>query len=443
MSEPRVLVIIVTFNKKEYVSNLIDSLRTIEYRNYDIVLVDNASNDGTAEFLAANFPDLHVIRNSENTGGSGGFNTGFHFAFQQEGYDYLWLLDNDVEVSKNALSRLVAVLETNADIAVAGSQMCQLDNPGVTNEVGAYVDFRHGRLVLNRHMTRRSNNSTGIFDVDYVAAASLLVRADVAKNAGFWEDFFIHFDDVDWCLTIRKMGHRVVAVADSLIWHLSAAEKPITWAMYYDVRNMLFLLDKHATKKDVRRFGRRKVLHAIHNELKGFTPISELIFDAIDDFQQGVKGKKRFSFPQSISDETLRQTHPESDVLIFQSEGFDLRKFPFEEKYLCSVKEIMFPHYLHDAAFYWNRKGVVPVKCYSKLKKICLLLIAFLAGYRRYKRSYVDSRSMSFFSALLSEEIAVKIGDMNWVIQRDRMTVWKNTFRVAVRGAKQYWEFLF
>jgi GT2 family glycosyltransferase len=83
---------------------------------------------------------------------------------------------------------------------------------------------------------------SGIFDVDYVAAASLLIRAEVAKKAGLWEDFFIHFDDVDWCLRIKEMGHRVVCVADSVIWHLSAAQKPITWARYYDVRNMLFLL---------------------------------------------------------------------------------------------------------------------------------------------------------------------------------------------------------
>jgi GT2 family glycosyltransferase len=443
VSEPSVLVIIVTFNKKEYVVNLIESLRSIEYENYDIVLVDNASSDGTVEFLAANFPDLHVIRNSENTGGSGGFNTGLQFAFQQEGYDYLWLLDNDVEVSKDALSRLVAVLEAHPDVAVAGSQMCQLDNPGVTNEIGAYVDLHNGGLVLNRHLTRRNNNSIGIFDVDYVAAASMLVRADVARKAGLWEDFFIHFDDVDWCLTIQKMGYRIVGVSDSLIWHLSAAEKPITWAMYYDVRNMLFLLDKHSKKQNVKRFGRRKVLQAIYNELRGFTPISEIILDGVEDFLQGVKGKKTFSLPQSMGDDAIRETHPESDVLIAQNEWFDLGKFPFEEKYLCSVKEIFLPHYLRDAVFYWNRKGGVPVKYYSKIKLICLLLFALLTGYRKYRRSYVDIRCMPFLASLLSEEIAVHTGDMNWmIIKRDPMTVWKNIFRIAVRGAKQYWGFL-
>jgi GT2 family glycosyltransferase len=249
VKEPSVLIIIVTFNKKEYVVNLLKSLREIEYKNHDDIVIDNASTDGTAEYLKEHFPSVTVIRNNENRGGSGGFNTGLSYAFEREKYKYYWLLDNDVVVSKDALGKLVKTLDENSDIAIAGSQMCQLDNPEVTNEIGAYVDFRKGHLVLNRHVTRKKNNSTGIFDVDYIAAASLLVRADVAKNAGLWEDFFIHFDDVDWCLRIKKMGYRVVGVAESVIWHLSAAEKPITWQQYYDVRNMLFLLDKHATKE--------------------------------------------------------------------------------------------------------------------------------------------------------------------------------------------------
>lgn len=443
MSEPKVLIIIVTFNKKEYVSNLLHSLRGITYKNYDIVLIDNASSDGTVEFLAKEFPHLHLIKNAENTGGSGGFNTGLGYAFQQEGYEYLWLLDNDVEVADAALSKLVAVLDANADVAVAGSQMCQLDNPSVTNEIGAYVDLHHGGLVLNRHQTRKQNNSTGVFDVDYVAAASLLIRAEVAKKAGLWEDFFIHFDDVDWCLVIRKMGFRIVGVADSVIWHLSAAEKPISWAMYYDVRNMLFLLDKHSTQKNVRRFGRRKVLQAIHNEIRGITPISELIFDAIEDFHQRRKGKKVFSLPQSVDIETLKETNPARHVLICQNEWFDLRKFPFDGDTLLASSQIMLPHYLHDAACYWRRKGGVALVGYNKYAQIGLLLFALLTGYRKYQRAYVDIRYMPYLSALLSEEVVIRLGDIHWLIKRDRKTVWKNTIRVLIRGAVHYWKFLF
>lgn len=100
--EPKVLVISVTFNKKEYIANLLNSLKNIQYSNFDVV-VDNASSDGTVEFVRENFPEVTLIANAENTGGSGGFNAGISYAFKQHGYDYYWLLDNDVEVSPDAL----------------------------------------------------------------------------------------------------------------------------------------------------------------------------------------------------------------------------------------------------------------------------------------------------------------------------------------------------
>lgn len=440
MEEPKVLIIIVTYNKKEYVANLLKSLRDIDYENYDVVIVDNASTDGTVEHLKEHFPNVTVISNSENTGGSGGFNTGLSYAFEKEGYHYYWLLDNDVVVSRDALKDLIDALQKHKDIAVAGSQMCQLDNPEVTNEVGAYVNFRSGHLVLNRHLTRRRNNATGIFDVDYVAAASMLVRADVAKRAGLWEDFFIHFDDVDWCLRIKKMGYRVVGVADSVIWHLSAAEKPITWQQYYDVRNMLYLLNKHASKKDVARFGRRKCLQAIHTELRGLTPVAEIILNAIDDFCKSKKGKGTFDLPNNVDEKTLKETHPVKDVFVCQNEWFDIKKFPFEDGFKESIKEVILPPYILDAFWYWSREPTFRILKLNKLA-ILVLMIAGLIGYRRYKRAYVDIRNMPYIASFLSHELVVKINEDNWLINRSKCSVWRSLFSVVKRSMKHYMKF--
>lgn len=437
MEEPKVLIIIVTFNKKRYVVDLLNSLKEIDYKNYDVVVVDNASTDGTVDYIEKHFPCLYVIRNSENNGGSGGFNTGLSYAFQRDIYKYYWLLDNDVVVSKDALRMLVKTLDENSDIAIAGSQMCQLDNPEVTNEIGAFVNLRDGCLVLNRHLTRRRNNSKGIFNVDYVAAASMLVRADVARKAGHWEDFFIHFDDVDWCLNIKETGYRVVGVADSVIWHLSASEKPITWALYYDIRNVLFLLNKHASKKAVKRFLRRNCLLAIKIELKGLTPIAEIILDAIKDFRCGKKGKKVFSLPEGVSDDKLKKTHPDDDVLVYQNEWFNIKDFPFEDGYKESIKEIMLPPYLVDARIYWNNNSNIPIKNYGRFSKILSIFTGIL-GYRKYKRSYTDIRNMSCIPAFWSDELVVKINETNWVIKRDVLSVRRNLFKIIKRAIRYF-----
>jgi len=272
-----ILIIIVTWNKKNYVLELLDSVATLAGSDYsiDIVVVDNASEDGTVEVIKEQYPQVKLICNSENIGGTGGFNTGLKWAFENEKYEYLWLLDNDVVVHKNALVELVSVLEINKDIAIAGSTMMQLDFPHKINEIGAFIDRTNGQIKLNRHLetipawqgnsaqellnkdvdlSKQLSSCLSYMDVDYVAAASLLIRANVAKEAGLWRDYFIHFDDIEWCLRIADMGHRVVVSSKSLIWHLSAVAKISTWILYYDNRNVLDLLENHgATQADISR----------------------------------------------------------------------------------------------------------------------------------------------------------------------------------------------
>lgn len=317
MKPTKILIIIVTWNKKNYVIDLLNSLSSLSFprEQLDILVIDNASNDGTVEALKTQFDYITLIQNAENIGGTGGFNTGLAWASEQPAshYDYLWLLDNDVVVHKNALSELVKILETNADIAIAGSTMMQLDYPWRINEMGAFVDRKNGALVLNRHfekipswqgkplnelllddvdLSQQLTYCQPTIDVDYVAAASLLIRAPVARQAGLWMDFFIHYDDVEWCLRIAKKGHRVVASAKSLIWHLSAIAKVPSWILYYDNRNILYLLDKHSNKAALKNSIHKTILKSLYYHLLGKHDLAELHLQAITDFQQGITGKK-------------------------------------------------------------------------------------------------------------------------------------------------------
>ena len=108
---------------------------------------------------------------------------------------------------------------------------------------------------------------------------------DVAKQAGIWRNYFIHFDDVEWCLRIGKMGYRVVVSAKSLIWHLSAAAKVPTWVLYYDNRNILDLLQTHgANKQQLKQLTKYILKKAIYYHLIGKSDLAQLHYDAINDF---------------------------------------------------------------------------------------------------------------------------------------------------------------
>jgi GT2 family glycosyltransferase len=314
---PKVLIIIVTWNKKKYILDLLDSLRKLHYAEemIDVVVVDNASTDETVQVIRRDFPGVKLIVNSENLGGTGGFNTGLSYAFEQPDgrYDYLWLLDNDVLVHPDALAELTAILEREPDVAVAGSTMMQLDRPWRINEMGSSVDLERGRLLHNQHLedveelqekTVQQMQQQKIdlsellqldkasFDVEYVAAASLVIRASVASRAGLWEDYFIHYDDVEWCLRISDLGYRIVVSARSLIWHVSAEYKVPTWVLYYDNRNVLYMLEKHSGKKFVRNTIKFILKKSIYYSLLGKQDLAWLHLEALADFKARRCGKK-------------------------------------------------------------------------------------------------------------------------------------------------------
>ncbi len=316
---PQVVVMIVTWNKKNYVLDLLASLNNLTYPRecLDIVVVDNASSDGTIEALESQHPDVILLKNTENVGGTGGFNTAMAWGAAQpeDRYDYWWLLDNDLVVHKNALQALIDILEQHDDIAVAGSTMMQLDFPWRINEMGCFFKRDAGNLILNRHMEEipalRARHVEDLIvdedlnlpdlirhcqpymDVEYVAAASLVIRSQVARQTGLWRDYFIHYDDVEWCLRISDAGYRIVVSAQSLIWHLSAAAKIPTWILYYDHRNMLDSMEQHGGDPATIQAAIKRIMRwGLNYALYGKADLSRLHREAVDDFLAGRLGKK-------------------------------------------------------------------------------------------------------------------------------------------------------
>ena len=290
---PRVGVVIVTWNKKDYVLRLLDDLAAHPYPNWTVLVVDSASSDGTLPAIAERHPWVRVLPLPGNYGGSGGFNAGLREMLREPDLDYVWLLDNDVSLEPGALDVLVETLEARPDAGVAGSHMIQLDHDGVTNEIGGGIDLDLGRLLLHEHHTFARFHRDEIYEVDYVAACSLLVRFSVLRQVGLWDDFFLHYDDVDWCLRIRAAGHRVLACAASRIRHMSARVKPVTWVLYYDIRNMLHLRRRHMEFRPLRELSFLGCLLYFNarDELSGKGYYSRLVHRAVSDFIANRWGK--------------------------------------------------------------------------------------------------------------------------------------------------------
>ncbi len=247
-SYPKVSIVIVNWNKKGYIINLLSSLRDINYDNYEITVVDNASEDGSVEAIKEKFPDINLIANSTNLGGTGGFNTGIRYALEKGGYKYIWLLDNDAMIERDTLVELVKVMEMDETVGIAGSRILDPEQKDLTVEIGALfrwdtigvVPICRNKRIVEEYIPR---------EVDYVAICSALVRVTAVDKVGLMDErFFIFWDDMDWGLCFKENGFKVIAVPNSIVYHPSFTERKrgVLTDFYYGIRNPLLVYTKHA-----------------------------------------------------------------------------------------------------------------------------------------------------------------------------------------------------
>ncbi len=245
---PSLSLVIVNWNTAAL---LVDCLRTIpdgaRDLTYEVIVVDNASTDGSADLVTAEFPDVKLIRNRENVGFARGNNQGMAASSGR----YVLLLNSDTLVKPQALTRLVAFMDQHTEVgAVCPRLLLPDDEPqafafGGDPSIG-YL-FRRGlyRLVLRRPV--HDWHTAQIQAVDWVSGACLLARREVVdKIGGLDENIFMYFEDADWCRRIRQAGWQVMFNPQIEIVHLggqSLKQNPAAQRGYY--RSLDYYYGKH------------------------------------------------------------------------------------------------------------------------------------------------------------------------------------------------------
>ncbi len=298
-ANPKTAIVIVNWNKRIDTLNLLNSLKTLNYDNYKIFVVDNSSNDGSVEAIKDQFPEAALLINSENLGGTGGFNSGIRHVLKKGGYKYIWLLDNDAEVEDNSLSELVVAMEHDDNIGLAGSRIVDSRRRDITVEAGALIESDMiGVRPLYRNVTNLKLD-TQTADVDYVAICSALIRTSALEKVGLMDErYFIFWDDMDWGLTFKESGFKVVCALNSIAYHNAFTEKRgVLVDYYYGNRNSLLTYSKHTGLwKRVPLFYKYLRQKCISLALLGFNGDPSLMalgFSGIFDFILGSWGRKK------------------------------------------------------------------------------------------------------------------------------------------------------
>ena len=249
MPAKRVGIVIINFNQEKDTTACLSSLREIDHPNYEIVLVDNASKNNSADRIKQNFPEITLIKNRENLGFSEGNNVGIRYLLKKE-TDHVLLLNNDTIVDRKFLTELVDGLEAYPNAGMAGPKIYYMGRPDVIWFAGG--DFRSlsGRTFHYGLGQKDKGQFEKVREVGFVTGCALLVTRSVIEKVGLLDpDYFFSYEDVDWCVRAAKKHYKLIYVPSSRVWHKFAASAGGRFSplyIYYRIRNNLLFTKKNA-----------------------------------------------------------------------------------------------------------------------------------------------------------------------------------------------------
>ena len=245
---PKTSIILLNWNGKEHTIKCLESLKNLNYPNYETIVVDNASSDDSVEVISHKFPNGILITNQENLGFAEGNNIGIKYALER-GADYVFLLNNDAIVAEETVTELVQAAESDDKIGILGSRIYFYDRPDRIQSAWANIDTKTGRVWYPDYGKSVTTADNKAVDVDAISGTAMMVKREVIEKVGMLDPtFFCYFEDTDWCVRARKAGYRVVVVPVSKVWHKGGASTgggATLTSIYYSVRNHLLVMNKN------------------------------------------------------------------------------------------------------------------------------------------------------------------------------------------------------
>lgn len=244
-----IYIVVLNWNGWKDTLDCLASLAKLDYPRYEVVVVDNGSTDGSEEKIRDAYPSVTVLQTGANLGFAGGNNVGIRYAMEQ-GADYVWLLNNDTVVDREALKALVTEAESGDAVGMVGSKILYHDAPGRIWFAGGEVNTRTGRT---RHAGMNEVDSirwNAPRDVDYASGCSMLVSRGIVEDIGLMDEiFFMYFEDLDWCARARNSGWRIRYQPKSQVWHkVSQSSRFRSSNMRYQFsRSSIFYARKHGS----------------------------------------------------------------------------------------------------------------------------------------------------------------------------------------------------
>ncbi len=247
-------IIITTRNRKSIVLDCLNSVLRMDYPNFEVILVDNASSDGTAQAVREKFPRVKVVVAKENLGLNGGKNLGQKYAKGE----YILFLDSDTIVDKKLLTELTKIAENDSRVGVVCPKMYYYDCKDVIWYAGSYVNLLTSQTKNIGANEEDKGQWDQVRETQFAPTAYLATRKVVNKLKGHNEALFMTYGDTDYGFRARKAGFKVIFCPTAKLWHRMGSKESIKgirgmgfnfpMRAYYFARNRVIFMKHHAPK---------------------------------------------------------------------------------------------------------------------------------------------------------------------------------------------------
>ncbi|MBE2943849.1 glycosyltransferase family 2 protein [Anoxybacillus flavithermus] len=217
--ESKVTILIPIHNGIKHTLKCIESILNSNYSNFEIVIIDDGSEDRSSEIIKSKYPEVTIIQGDGNLWWSGAMNKGLDYAFEK-GTDYILLLNNDNIIKEDMISQLVLTAKNNANSIVC-SKVYLLDDKERLFFAGGFSDYKKGGLYTEGCYELDSEKYNIFKKVEWCGGMGVLIPMTIAKDIGYFNniDFPQYYGDADYFFRARQKGYSIVYNPRSICWN--------------------------------------------------------------------------------------------------------------------------------------------------------------------------------------------------------------------------------
>lgn len=246
-------IAIILLNYNNYIDT-IECIKSIKENtnkdnfDYEIIVVDNKSTNESLSKLKE-VEGITLIEAEENAGFSAGNNVGIKYAIENKS-DYILLLNNDTVITENSIDKMYSELKKHDDIGIMSCRIMYFDDKELINCCGGKISYLKGTAVIyNKGKKYKGNDKQELIYTDFTTGCCMLMKSELIQEIGLLpEEYFMYYEDVDFCAKVQKSGYKIGVCLNAVIYHKESAASgggENTFAIHWNTRNRIIFINKY------------------------------------------------------------------------------------------------------------------------------------------------------------------------------------------------------